>query len=167
MKQEGIGQSQGHPSTMSPNDLLPTRFFMKPILPILFLAFLTVTGCSGNKTPFSAGTGFRITCIAAGAKTRAGKPVDAYRLDIPQLKSGSIILVVGGGKLESNGTVLSLDGQALKAEASQIAGIVLVAQKNTTGLLPLANATVVETNEICKSGAIIDLPIDECLKPSK
>lgn len=130
-----------------------------------FVAILLIVavsaGCS-KKANVVISSDISVTAIAAGAKTKSGKPVDAY--DVQIAKIPSIILVVGGGKLETSSTsLLSLDGQMLEANPQTLNNAVLILVKAQPGFTPIPNVTPADAKTKCQPNGIIDLPIDETL----
>ncbi len=125
------------------------------------LLIMLAVGCS-KKENVTISTDISVTAIAAGAKTKAGKLVDVYEVQIA--KKPSLILVVGGGKLAtSSQCLLSLDGQMLEANPQTINNAVLIVEKTQSGFLPIPGMTPAEAKAKCPAGGVIDLPVDETL----
>ena len=73
--------------------------------------------CSGKKSgprPVAA-KGVTLSSLASGLKTAAGKTVDAYEVGFPDNKT-SVILVVGGGKLEKSSFMVGVTPAEAKAK---------------------------------------------------
>ena len=135
---------------------------MKTILACLAI-LLTMTfaaGCSKQESVKSSE--ISVTLVASGAKTKSGKSVDVYEVQIA--KGTSVVLVVGGGKLEkSNPALLTLDGQMLLVDSQTLNNTVVVLEKSRLAFLPIPNVTPEDAKAKCKPNSIIDLPIDETL----
>lgn len=138
------------------------RAFLKTTIGF-FLAAAMVSGCSGKKSGVKPSE-MTIQTIALGAKTTSGKPVDAYELQIS--RSPTLILVVGGGKLETSSKtyLLALDGHMLPVDRQMMNNSVLILEKQSLVFRPIPNITPDMAKAKCSAGKIIDLPIDDILK---
>jgi hypothetical protein len=137
---------------------------MKSLLCIFSLAMILMAGCGKSK---KAGVpvkfeGVSVTSIAGGAKTKSGKPVDAYEVKSP---SGlALFLIVGGGsKLENSGSFLTLDGNEFLVENNMMKNSVLVVDKKSPAPLLMPDVLPGDAKAKCAAGGIIDLPIDDVL----
>jgi predicted small lipoprotein YifL len=129
--------------------------FVTALLTLVFFA-----GCS--KQASVRPSDVSVTAIAMGAKTKSGKPVDAYEVRVS--KSSSVILVVGGGKLETSSTyLLTLDGQMLAVDRQTMNNTVLSLEKQRPGFTPIPDVTPANAKGKCLANNVIDLPIDETL----
>ena len=120
-----------------------------------------VAGCS-KKANVNVATTISVSEVATGAKTKSGKPVDAYEV---QLNKGSaLILVIGGGKITtSSQALLSLDGQMMEAKIDTLNNQVMIVSKDKPGMIPIPNVTPADAKAKCQPNQSIDLPIDETL----
>ena len=138
---------------------------MKTILNVaaILLTLFCAAGCSRKQNVATVkASEISVTAIATGAKTKSGKPVDVYEVQLAQIPS--VILVLGGGKLEtSSSALLALDGQMLSVDRQTMNNQVLILTKKRTGFIPIPNATPEDAKAKCKPGGVIDLPIDETL----
>ena len=125
---------------------------------ILTMAF--AGGCSKKQSIQSADVS--VTALATGAKTKSGQPVDAYELQISKVPT--VILVVGGGKLETSSQyLLTLDGQMLAVNRQAMNNQVLILEKKRLAFTPIPNLTPADVKAKCAAKGVIDLPIDETL----
>jgi hypothetical protein len=138
---------------------MKTIFGVAAILLTLFF----VAGCSRKQNVATVkASEISVTAIAAGAKTKSGKPVDAYEVQLAQIPS--VILILGGGKLETSSTaLLALDGQMLSVDRQAMNNQVLILTKKRSGFIPIPNATPADAKAKCKPNSVIDLPIEETL----
>jgi hypothetical protein len=111
------------------------------------------------------GSDIVLTPLATAAKTTGGMTVDAYEVAIPIVKSSTILLVVGGGKLDTKDpTAWLLDGQPSFFDPYAMQNLVLVIKKGA----PLGRALPIKPADAkakCMAGGTIDLPIEAGLKP--
>jgi hypothetical protein len=138
---------------------------MKTILNVaaITLALFFVAGCSRKQNVATVkASEISVTAIATGAKTKSGKPVDAYEVQLAQIPS--VILVLGGGKLEtSTSALLTLDGQMLAVDRQTMNNTVLILDKQRPGFTPIPDVTPAEARSKCTANSVIDLPVDETL----
>ena len=129
--------------------------FVTALLALVFFA-----GCSRQASVRSSDVS--VTAVAMGAKTKSGKPVDVYEVQIS--KTASIILIVGGGRLETSSTyLLTLDGQMLAVDRQTMNNTVLILDKQRPGFTPIPDVTPAEARSKCTANSVIDLPVDETL----
>ena len=121
--------------------------------------------CSGKKSgprPVAA-KGVTLSSLASGLKTAAGKTVDAYEVGFPDNKT-SVILVVGGGKLEkSSPCPLALNGEGLMLDFTNLKTQVAVVSKQRPAVF-IAGVTPAEAKAKCVPGRALDLPVDKALE---
>ena len=135
---------------------------MKTIFSVAAIVLAMVfVGCSKKPAAIKS-SDISITAIATGAKTKSGKPVDAYEVQISQIPS--IVLVIGGGKLEtSSKALLSVDGKMFPVDRQAMNNQVLMLGKTQGWLIPIPNVTPADAKAKCKPNSVIDLPIEETL----
>lgn len=115
-------------------------------------------GKAGEAVKFE---GVSVTALASGAKTRSGMPVDVYEVKSPQ--GVSLLLLVGGGKLENSGQFLTLDGHEFLLDNNLLKNSVVVVDKKLPAPLPMPEVLPEAAKAKCAAGSTIDLPIDEIL----
>jgi hypothetical protein len=128
------------------------------------LAMVFAAGCSRKQSVKQVKPAdIAISTIATGAKTQSGKSVDAYEVQLSGVPS--VILIIGGGKLEtSDRALLTLDGQMLAVDRNIMNNKVLVVEKKWGySFFTIPNATPADAKGKCQAGQKIDLPIDETL----
>lgn len=136
---------------------------MKSIVVLLsaLLAFLPAVGCA-KKANVKTATSVSVSALSIGAKTKAGKRVDVYEVQLDQ--ASSLVVVVGGGKLEASGPAgLKLDGRMLEASLTALANQVVILEKEQGGYTPIPNVTPADAKAKCPPKGIVGLPIDEAL----
>lgn len=128
---------------------------------LLLLAVVFVAGCGKNKGSIVKPSEISVASIAAGAKTKSGKMVDAYEITLAS--DLAVVLVVGGGKLEKDATFMTLNGKPFLFDTSMMKNAVMVVDCACPGALTLPNVKVADAKAKCSTGKVIDLPIDELL----
>lgn len=133
---------------------------------IAILAF-AMGGCSKKSdgpAPVAAGD-LTLTSLATALKTPSGKTVDAYEVAFAN-QASSVILVVGGGKLEkSTPCPLLFEGGPLMLEFASLQNQVAVVGKGRP-LLFMDGVTPAEAKAKCLPGKHLDLPVDKTLEKS-
>lgn len=136
---------------------------MKSLFCAFLVAVVAMAGCGKGKKqgiPVKFET-VSVTSVASGAKTKAGKPVDAY--EVKGTTVDAVFLIVGGGQLSSSGASLKLNDNEFLVENSLMKNSVLVVDKNRPAPLPLPNVLPADAKAKCAAGKAIELPIDELL----
>jgi hypothetical protein len=137
---------------------------MKTILGFIaiLLTIAVAAGCSKKSATIIKPSDVSVTSIATGAKTKSGKPVDVYEVQVG--KNSAIVLIIGGGKLAtSNPALLALDGQMLPVSRETMNNSVLLLDKKLPVFIPIPNVTPADVKGKCTANSVIDLPIDETL----
>lgn len=138
---------------------------MKLFICLLMAAAVGTAGCSKKKEASFNPSNVSVTAIAAGARTKSGKTVDAYEVKWVE-NASTLLLIVGGGKLEKSGSCLLLNGRMFLFDSGKSKDAVLVVSGNRSGSW-LPKVTAVDAKAKCSAGAVIDLPIDEALARSR
>lgn len=136
---------------------------MKSIVILLsaLLAVLPLSGCS-KKANAKTAASVSVSAVSLGAKTKAGKLVDVYEVQLDQ--ASSLVVVFGGGKLEASGPAgLTLDGRMVEASPASMANQVVILEKEQGGYTQIPNLTPADAKAKCPPKGIIGLPVDETL----